>query len=86
MFYLTTHSTHFSTVICRRAYNKGPFRYRERKTAAATTWTPLFDWEQGVFDMYHPTERIAYITAFVAPVVEHCYIRGLVFLSNIFRR
>ena len=36
----------------------------ERKHAA-TTWATLSDY------MHHPTDRIANITAFVTPVVEH---------------
>ena len=43
MFYLTTHSTQFNTVIWRRTYGKGPFIQREGKLAAATTWATLSD-------------------------------------------
>ena len=42
----------------------------ERKPAAAT-WATLSDYQQGFFHMHHPTDRTAYTTAFVAPVVEH---------------
>ena len=42
----------------------------ERKPAAAT-WAILSDYQQGFFYMHHPTDRIAHITAFVTPVVEH---------------
>ena len=31
----------------------------------------LFDWQQGLFYMHHPTDRITHTTAFVTPVVEH---------------
>ena len=41
----------------------------ERKPAAAT-WATLSDYQQGFFYMHYPTDRIAYTTAFVTPVVE----------------
>ena len=28
------------------------------------------DWQQGIFYMQHPTDRIAHTTAFVTPVVQ----------------
>ena len=43
---------------------------RERKPAAAT-WATLSDYQQGLFYMHHPTDRITHTTAFVAPVVDH---------------
>ena len=43
---------------------------RERKLAAAT-WVILFDYQQGLFYMHHPTDRIIHTTAFVTPVMEH---------------
>ena len=43
----------------------------QRGKPAAATWATLFEWQQGFFYMHHPTERIAYTTAFVTPVVEH---------------
>ena len=45
MFYLTTHSTPLVNVIWRRTYGKGPFRYRERKPAAAT-WATISGYQQ----------------------------------------
>ena len=43
----------------------------EKKHAATTLWATLFDQQQGIIIMYHPTDRVAYTTAFVIPVVEH---------------
>ena len=31
----------------------------------------LSDWQQGLFYMHHPIDRITHIKAFVTPVVEH---------------
>ena len=31
----------------------------------------LFDWQQELFYMHHPTDRIEHTMAFVTPVVEH---------------
>ena len=43
MLYLMMHSTHFIlTVIWQQAYGKGPFRQRERKSAAAK-WATISD-------------------------------------------
>ena len=42
----------------------------ERKPPSATIWTTLSDWQQGLFYMHHPTDRIAHTTAFVTPVVD----------------
>ena len=59
MFYLTIHSKHFIY-----GYKvKDPFRQRERKAAAATTWTTLYDYQQGVFYMHHPTDAIERTTS-----------------------
>ena len=52
-------------VIWHQTYGKGPFRYGERKPAAATTWDILFNY------MHHPTDWITHTTAFVTPVVDH---------------
>ena len=54
--YLTTLSTHFNTLIWRRTYDNGPFIYRERKPAAATTWATLSYKQQGFFK-YAPPHR-----------------------------
>ena len=70
MFYLTTHSTHFiygymasdiwlrTIPIVRKEIRCRHIGYSFRLTAR-------------VFYMHHHTERIAHITAFVTPVVEH---------------
>ena len=42
----------------------------KRKPAAATGAT-ISNQQQGFFHMHHPTDRIAHITAFVIPVIEH---------------
>ena len=42
MLYLTTHSANFIYNLWRRTY-KGPLRQRERKPAAASTWTTLYE-------------------------------------------
>ena len=47
-----------------RTYRKGPLRKRKSKPAAATTWTTLFDWQQGFFCMHNPTFRKVHTTAF----------------------
>ena len=31
----------------------------------------LSDWQQRLFYMHHPTDKIAHVTAFVTPVVDH---------------
>ena len=31
----------------------------------------LSDYQQGIFYVYHPTDRIVHTTAFVTPVVEY---------------
>ena len=31
----------------------------------------LFDYQQGIFYMHHPTDRIAHTTALVTPAVNH---------------
>ena len=38
-------------------------------TAAAITWATLSKWQHGIFYMYHPTDRIIGITAFVTLVI-----------------
>ena len=42
-----------------------------RRKPAATTWATLFDSQQGIFYMHHPTDRIAHTMAFITPAVEH---------------
>ena len=44
---------------------------------AATTWATLSDYQQELFYMHHPTDRIKHTTAFVTPVVEHCLEREI---------
>ena len=70
MFYLTTHSTHFTyrymasniwlktILIVRKETRCRHIGYSFRLTAS-------------VFYMHHPSNRIAHTTAFVTPVVEH---------------
>ena len=70
MFYLMTLNTFFLTVQWRQTHGKGSLRYQERKPAAGT-WDILSDWQQEIFYMNHPINRIAYTTAVVTPVVEH---------------
>ena len=41
------------------------------KKPAAATWATPSDQQQEFFYMHHPTERVAYTTVFVTPVVEH---------------
>ena len=43
----------------------------KRKSTTYIIWATLFDQQQGIFYMHHPTERIAHTTAFFTPVVEH---------------
>ena len=39
----------------------------ERKSAIVTSWATLSNYQQGIFYMYHPTDRIAHNMAFVKP-------------------
>ena len=60
MFYLTTHTTHF-VYGCMASDIWIP--------AAATTWITISDWQQGIFYMHHPPDRITYTLSFVTQVV-----------------
>ena len=44
---------------------------REGKAAAATTWVTLFSYQQGIFYVHYPTDRISHTMTFVTPVIEH---------------
>ena len=48
-----------------RTYGKGPLGQRERKPVAVTSLGILFDWQQGIFYIHYPTERIVHTIAFV---------------------
>ena len=67
MFYLTTHSTHF--VYGHMAMVKGSLG--KKKKAAISTWATIRISSKGSFICTILTDRIAHITAFVIPVVEH---------------
>ena len=43
----------------------------KRKSTTYIIWATLFDQQQGIFYMHHPTDRITHTTAFVTPVVKH---------------
>ena len=71
MLYLTTHSTHFIYgYMASDIWLRTIEIVRERKPAAAT-WATLSDYQQGLFYMHHPTDRMTHTTAFVTPVVEY---------------
>ena len=59
-----------NTTLC-QIYGKGPSRQQKRKLAATTTYSTLSDYQQGVFYMHHPTDKIAHTTVYVTPVLEH---------------
>ena len=63
MFYLMMHSTHLFIGMSRRTYVKD-HSDSERGNHAAT----LSHYQQGFFNMHHPTDKIAHTTAFVTPV------------------
>ena len=62
MFYLTTHSTHFILWL----YDVGHLVKDHSDRDRGNPLPP-----HGFFYMHHPTDRIAYTTAFVTPVMEH---------------
>ena len=59
--------------ISERSYHGATARSRqqERKPTAATTWATLSDYQQGIFCMHHPSDRIEHTMTFVTPVVVH---------------
>ena len=61
MFYLRKRSTHFINGNIQIA----------SKPAAAITWVTLFDQQERIFYMLHPTYRIAHTMVFVNPVMKH---------------
>ena len=65
MFYLTTHSIHFIYGFMASDHSDS-----ERGNPLRPHGL-LFSISSKVFYMHHPTDRIAYTTAFVKPVVEH---------------
>ena len=42
---------------------------REKNPDVATTWATPSDWQQGIFYMQHPTDRISHTTTFGIQVV-----------------
>ena len=69
MFYLMMHSTHLFTVIWYRSNSDN-----KRKPTAKT----LSNWQQGIFYMHHPNERIVHTTTLATPVVEYWLEREIV--------
>ena len=59
-----------NTILC-QIYGKGPSRQQKRKFAATTTYSTLSDYQQGVYYMHHPTDKITHTTVYVTPVLEH---------------
>ena len=70
MFYLTTHSTHFSY-----SYMASDIWYRTTKNVRKeTSCHHIMGYSlqlAGFFCTHHLTDRRAHTTAFVTPVVEH---------------
>ena len=82
MFYLTTLEVNVlfndaPNTFYLRAYDNGSFGQRERKPAAATTWTVLSYYQQYIFYMHQPTDRIVRTMACVNPLREDLLERGI---------
>ena len=43
----------------------------EKKSDVDTMWAMLSDWQQGIFYIYNPTNRIVHTMDFVKPVIGH---------------
>ena len=78
MFYLTTHSTHFtcshmaSDIILVKDHSD---RKRGNSLMQHELLFPIS--KKRFFYVHHPTDRITHITAFVTPVVEHLLERDI---------
>ena len=42
-----------------------------RKPVATTVWATPSDWQQGIFCIHQPTDKIVHTMALIKPVVEH---------------